>query len=85
MALVDSAETYPGFVGTVNSWSTRGEREKRRNPIAKASAMLRKNGYRRPAETHYQHWHRGLGLRAANRELELLGRAMRMIVGATST
>jgi hypothetical protein len=82
IALVESAENRPGFVGTVNSWSTRGEREQRRNPIAKAGALLRKNGYRQLAETHYQHWHRGLGLRAANGEVELLGRAMRTIVGA---
>ncbi len=82
IALVESAENRPGFVGTVNSWSTRGEREKRRNPIAKVRALLRKNGYRQLAETHYQHWHRGLGLRAANGEVELLGRAMRTIVGA---
>lgn len=82
IALVESAENRPGFVGTVNSWSTRGEREKRRNPIAKAAAILRKSGYRKLAETHYQHWHRGLVLRAANDELDLLGRAMGAIVGA---
>lgn len=84
IALVESAENRSGFVGTVNSWSTRGEREKQRNPIAKASAFLRKNGYRRLAETHYQHWHRGLGLRAANDEIELLWRGMRVMVEAST-
>jgi hypothetical protein len=84
IALVESAENRPGFVGTVDSWSTRGERAKRRNPISKASALLRKSGYRRLAETHYQHWHRGLGLRAANREIGLLGRAMERIVEAST-
>jgi hypothetical protein len=53
--LVESAENRPGFVGTVNSWSTRGEREKRRKPIANVRGLLRKNGYRQLAETHYQH------------------------------
>lgn len=84
VALAESAEKSPGFVGTVNSWSTRGERESRLNPIAKVRALLRKNGYRRLAETHYQHWHRGLGARAAKGEVELLTRAVRTIVGAPS-
>jgi hypothetical protein len=79
IALVDSAENRPGFVGTVDSWSRRGERAKRRNPISKASGLLRKNGYRRLAETHYQCWHRGLGLRAAEHEIRVLTQAMKLV------
>ena len=80
IALVESAENHPGFLATVDSWSTRGERAKRRNPISRASALLRESGYRRLAATHYQNWHRGLGLRAAAGEIELLERAMGVFV-----
>lgn len=72
IALVDSAENRPGFLGTVNCWSTRGEREKRRNPIAKVGTLLRKHEYHRLAETHYQRWHRGLGFGAADQAIRLL-------------
>ena len=84
IARVESADNCPGFAGTVDSWSRRGARAKRRNPISKASALLRKSGYRRLAETHYQHWHRGLGLRAANAEIDLLERAMRLMLEAST-
>jgi hypothetical protein len=63
----------------VDSWSHGGE-AKRRNPIAKVSAILRKSGYRRLADTHYQRWHRGLGARAAKEEIELLERTLRALV-----
>jgi hypothetical protein len=79
-ALVDSFEKRPGFVGNVNSLSTRGEREKRRNPITRAAALLRKSGYRRLHETHYSRWHRGLSFRAAQVEIELLERALATVI-----
>lgn len=82
-ALVNSAENRPGFVGMVGSWSRHGESASRGNPISKASALLRKNGYRGD-ETHYQRWHRSLGPRAVNLEIELLERAMRLIVAAST-
>lgn len=79
-ALVDSSEGRPGFTGMVDSWSNRGERMKRSNPITKAIGLLRSAGYRRVADTHYNRWHRGLGRRAAEEELHRLEQAMRLMV-----